>query len=217
MKRITLLVLPIFLAACSTSVVSEEERALPTEPVVDSQPAPAPAPVPAEETDPPAEETANPLSYEADLSQSLISFVGSKGSLVSHEGKFENYEFSLTSDDGIANASIELNIDLSSMVTDSDRLTEHLQNEDFFDGATHPKVMFTSTSIAFRGNDVYAITGDLTIKGVTKSVTINSRITDKFLTASYDLDRTVFGVGGPADGVKGIDAAVPVEVKIVFK
>ena len=197
-------VVACFLTACSTSVVTEEERALPTETtVIDTQPRQT-------------TET-QPLSYKADLSQSLLSFVGKKGSLISHEGKFETYDFNLTSSDGIANAQINLSIDLSSMKTDSDRLTQHLLDPDFFDTVRFPQATFASTSIVFQGNDVYAVTGDLTMKGVTKEITFVARITDTFLMMEYNLDRTLFAVGEPPEGIKSIDGIVPISAKIVFQ
>lgn len=47
----------------------------------------------------------------------------------------------------------------------------HLRTSDFFDVANHPKITFTSTSIEAKGEGEYAVTGDLTMRGVTKPVT----------------------------------------------
>jgi polyisoprenoid-binding protein YceI len=48
----------------------------------------------------------------------------------------------------------------------------HLRSNDFFDMETYPEITFTSTSVSPTGENDYDVTGDLTIKGVTKSITI---------------------------------------------
>lgn len=227
MKQSIVLVLgiPFVLAACSTSVVSDEERVVPTEEAVlvdaqpPAQPAPTPAPTPAPEQveEVKEEATVQPFSHEADLSKSLLSFIGAKGSLVSHEGKFTDYTFSFASPGKIEDGAINLSINISSMLTDSESLTEHLIGDRFFDAANHPTATFASESIQALGDDKYNVSGNLTLKGLTKSITFGSIITDRYMVMKYDLDRTQFNVGPPAEGVKAIDANVPVEAKFVFK
>ena len=209
-------VLSALLVACNTTVVTDEERELPE--VVE--------PPAAEETvtepEAPAEPEApsQPTAQSADLSQSCVSFIGKKGEAVSHEGKFEKFDYMIKKAEGAedyAGASMSLDIEIDSMVTDSEGLTGHLKSPDFFDVATHPSARFASSSVTKNEDGSYAVSGDLTIKGVTQELSFTATITDQYITASLAIDRTAFGVGGPAEGVKAIDAEVPVEVKIVFK
>ena len=72
-----------------------------------------------------------------------------------------------------AASSVEFNIKTASIDTgDADR-DKHLQTADFFDAAKNPEITFKSTSIAAtKKKDVYDVTGDLTMRGVTKHITI---------------------------------------------
>lgn len=71
-----------------------------------------------------------------------------------------------------ANSSVEFTIDAASIDTNSANRDEHLRSPDFFDVAKHPTITFKSVSIKERAKDLYDVTGDLTMKGVTKRVTL---------------------------------------------
>jgi len=68
--------------------------------------------------------------------------------------------------------SVEVVIDTTSIDTISPKLNEHLQKPDFFDSAKYPTATFQSTSVAFDGDRPVSIDGNLTLKGVTKPVTL---------------------------------------------
>jgi polyisoprenoid-binding protein YceI len=74
------------------------------------------------------------------------------------------------------NASLEIEIPLSGVVTTSEDLTNHLKGADFFDVAKFPTATFKSTKVEIEGEEA-TITGDLTLHGVTKSVTIEAGFT----------------------------------------
>ena len=71
-----------------------------------------------------------------------------------------------------ANSSVEFTIDAASVDTNSNNRDEHLRTADFFDVAKHPTITFKSVSIKERSKDLYDVTGDFTMKGVTKRITI---------------------------------------------
>ena len=71
-----------------------------------------------------------------------------------------------------AASTVALSIPVSSISTGSPDRDAHLVSADFFDAENHPALTFTSTSVA-RNGDEWAITGDLVIKGTSKSVTID--------------------------------------------
>ncbi|MEO8053566.1 MAG: YceI family protein [Acidobacteriota bacterium] len=69
-------------------------------------------------------------------------------------------------------SSVDLKIDSTSIDTGVPNRDKHLNSADFFDTAKFPEISFKSTKIAAKGKDTYEITGDLTMRGVTKSVTL---------------------------------------------
>jgi polyisoprenoid-binding protein YceI len=73
-------------------------------------------------------------------------------------------------------AVVQIEIPLSGIVTTSDELTAHLKRDDFFDAEKFPTATFKSTKVEVDGDDAQ-ITGDLTMHGVTRSVTIDAGIT----------------------------------------
>jgi polyisoprenoid-binding protein YceI len=88
-------------------------------------------------------------------------------------GSFNEFEGTATIDgDNPANSSARVTIDAASIDTRNAQRDDHLRNNDFLDAANHPKIKFTSTSIEHDGGTEFQVTGDLTIKDVTKSVTI---------------------------------------------
>jgi polyisoprenoid-binding protein YceI len=70
-------------------------------------------------------------------------------------------------------SSVEVTIQAASINTDNDKRDAHLRSADFFDAATYPTITFKSTKVApGEGKDHYLVTGDLTMRGVTKPVTV---------------------------------------------
>lgn len=124
----------------------------------------------------PAAEEAMPAGETYALApESAIEFTGSKVT-GSHEGGFNGVTGAFTLVNGDPTASrVEIEIDVRSMWTDSDRLTGHLLSPDFFDVETHPTATFASSGIVAEG-DVYQVTGDLTLHGVTKQITFPATV-----------------------------------------
>lgn len=116
-----------------------------------------------DETDPVAGET-----VEVDAEASAISWVGRKVT-GKHDGGFNDFDGSLTFADGEPE-SLEFEIDMNSLYSDNERLTGHLKTGDFFLVEEHPTATFQSTSIVDNGDGTYQIAGNLTMRGVTKSV-----------------------------------------------
>jgi len=90
-------------------------------------------------------------------------------------GSFNVFEGSAqTEGDGFENAQVEISIQVDSVNTNQDARDQHLRGEDFFDAAKYPAITFKSTAFTKAGGDEhYTLTGDLTIKGVTKPVTLD--------------------------------------------
>ena len=88
-------------------------------------------------------------------------------------GSFKQFgaEAELEGDD-LTNAQVSFWADTASIFTNDEKRDAHLRSPDFFDSEQFPKLTFTSTRIEGSGSN-WKVTGDLTIKGVTKSVTLD--------------------------------------------
>ncbi len=91
-------------------------------------------------------------------------------------GNFPEFSGSIQlSDDNFTNAQISGTVTVSSLDTDNDRRDNHLKSEDFFLAEEYPEMTFKSSKVEKTGKNAYAITGDLTIKNITKTVTFDAQ------------------------------------------
>jgi len=89
-------------------------------------------------------------------------------------GFFKGFEGSLETENAdFDGAKINFSLDIDSIDTNQSQRDGHLKSADFFDAAQFPKITFNSTSFKIIDGDEYELTGDLEIKGVSKSVTLN--------------------------------------------
>lgn len=89
-------------------------------------------------------------------------------------GSFKTFDASLESSaEDFSDAKINFEADIDSIHTNSEQRDGHLKSDDFFNAAEFPKLTFTSTGITKEGDDEYKLTGDLTIRDITKSVTLD--------------------------------------------
>ncbi len=89
-------------------------------------------------------------------------------------GNFTKFEASAESeDDSFNNASFRFSADVDSINTNNADRDGHLKSADFFDAGQFPTITFKSTSVSKESEDELDITGDLTIHGVTKQVTLD--------------------------------------------
>jgi polyisoprenoid-binding protein YceI len=124
---------------------------------------------------------------------SKIAFVGTKTN-GSHNGGFKQFTgtVSMPGDD-FAAATVNVDIAVDSIFTDNNMLTNHLKTPDFFDAKTNPKATFVSTAVApsKKPGATHEITGNLTMHGVTKPVTIPVKVTKDASGVSIDGTFTV--------------------------
>lgn len=89
-------------------------------------------------------------------------------------GKFKTFEGTVQTDnDDFKNATVTFSADINSVDTGVAQRDDHLKSPEFFDASNFPALHFTSTSFTSNGGVDYELAGDLTIKGVTKPVTLD--------------------------------------------
>lgn len=89
-------------------------------------------------------------------------------------GSFRKFEGQAVSEgEGFENAKVSISIDVKSIDTNQAQRDLHLQNGDFFSADVYPQITFESTSFKNVGGSSFKLVGDLTLKGVTKSVELD--------------------------------------------
>ncbi|MDP2880871.1 MAG: YceI family protein [Azonexus sp.] len=86
--------------------------------------------------------------------------------------RFDKTTGTIVLDKAAKTAVVDIVIDTRSVSTGSATFNEHIQGEDFLDTAKHPTATFKSTKVVFEGDKPASIEGKLTLKGVTKPVTL---------------------------------------------
>ena len=92
-------------------------------------------------------------------------------------GKFETFEGTLVTDDDVTNSRVDVSVDLNSINTGTVDRDNHLRSSDFFEVENHPTMTFASTGVVEKAPGELVVQGDLTIKGVTKPVTVDFEYT----------------------------------------
>lgn len=93
---------------------------------------------------------------------------------IAHFGQVDGF---ITYDaDKVADSKVEVTIPLAGLNSHVPDFDAHLRSDDFFDAEKYPVITFKSTAVKASGKDKLSVTGDLTIKGITKSVTLDVTI-----------------------------------------
>ncbi|MBB4826444.1 polyisoprenoid-binding protein YceI [Sporosarcina luteola] len=113
-------------------------------------------------------------NWTVDSSHSTVGFEVKHMMVSKVRGQFTSYTADVAASDltDLTTASIGFTFDVASIDTNSEDRDNHLKSADFFDVETYPSITFHSTNITKDGED-YKVTGDLTIKDVTKPVTFD--------------------------------------------
>lgn len=142
------------------------------------------------------------------------------------QGEFEKVSGTVMFDDAdVTKSSVDVTIDATSINTRVSRRDDDLKSDGFFDVAKFPTITFKSTKVAKAGEGKLKVTGDLTIKGVTKSVVLDvtgpSGIdthmgTRRGFSATTTIDRTEFGVTKDPAPMIGNDIAIEIDCEMVM-
>ena len=138
-------------------------------------------------------------------------------------GKFKDFSGKIVVDrDDLTKSSAQATIKVASIDTDNQKRDDHLRSADFFDAAKYPEMKFQSRAWKKTGDDSYDVTGDLTIKDVTREVVLKVSLLGfgpgmngaklSGWEATTTIDKKDFNVKDPAM----LDAALGDDVKITI-
>jgi polyisoprenoid-binding protein YceI len=120
-------------------------------------------------------QTLNSTTWAIDPTHSEVQFKVKHLMVSTVTGFFSKYEGTLDmAGDDFSDAKINFSADIDSISTGNEQRDGHLKSGDFFDAEQFPKLTFTSTSMKNTGDDTYNLTGNLTMHGVTKPVTLKA-------------------------------------------
>jgi polyisoprenoid-binding protein YceI len=112
-------------------------------------------------------------------------------------GNFKDFSVVLKSEkEDFSDATVKGTIQVASISTDNDNRDKHLKSDDFFNAEKFPEIKFKSTKFEKLGDNKYKITGDLTMRDVTKEVTFDAVLngtlkTDKGLLSAWKAATTI--------------------------
>lgn len=151
----------------------------------------------------PALAGAEPVAYKVDSDHSGVSFT-IRHFVTNVAGRFHDFTGVVKYDrQNPAASSVEFTVQAASIATDNNDRDNHLRTPDFFDVAKFPTWTFVSTKVAPKGTDALEVTGDLTIKGVTKRVTLPIQVLGTVKTpkgekagfeTAFTIDRKDYGI-----------------------
>lgn len=142
-------------------------------------------------------------------------------------GKFETFEGSIVSAEDVTASTVSVSIDLASVNTGTADRDAHLRSGDFFNAEQNPKMTFVSTGIVEKSAGEFVVTGDLTIKDVTKSVELDTEFlgeggdpwggTRVGLEATTTISRKEFGIDFniPVEGADKLMIGDKITINIV--
>jgi polyisoprenoid-binding protein YceI len=119
----------------------------------------------------------NPGTWKIDSAHSTMEFIVRHLGLSNVRGRFQRFDAQLEVHDSLARSSVTVDVELASVDTNQPDRDNHLRSTDFFGVDKNPRMSFRSTGIAAGTGEDYLLTGDLTINGVTKPVTLDVQFT----------------------------------------
>ncbi len=164
-------------------------------------------------------------TYVLDPAHTRLGFAVRHMAVSKVRGGLNAFEGSLVIGEDPLDSKVEVSIDATSVDTRDEARDNHLRSNDFFDVENHPRWSFESTGVRPTGDDRWEVDGDLTIRGVTRPVTLRTVfegvVRDPYgnlrlgFTATTSIDRNDFGVAFNAVmEAGGLVVAKKVEIEI---
>ncbi|MEW2808572.1 YceI family protein [Streptomyces massasporeus] len=163
--------------------------------------------------------------YVLDTARTRIGFTARAALVSKVRGRFDAFEGSARLDGGSPSQSaVRLTIRAASVQTRNTKRDDHLRSGDFLDAESHTALTFASTRVEQTGGTRFTVTGDLTVRGVTRQVTVDFELTGSgrdpqgnqsaACTGRTVIDRHDWGVSG-ARGMVGRKVTLEFDVTAV--
>ena len=121
----------------------------------------------------------NRTTWTIDPAHSTIEFVAKHMMITTVKGRFAEFEGTIVADEEhLADSSVDVTMQAASLDTRSEQRDAHLRSPDFLDVETYPTVTFRNTGLVGT-KDEFQLTGDLTIRGVTRPITLDVTFEDE--------------------------------------
>lgn len=115
--------------------------------------------------------------WEIDKAHSKVGFSVTHMIISEVDGFFNNFQADITTNGmDFSTAKINFTVDVNSITTDNEARDKHLKSDDFFNAEKFPQITFVGKSIKKTGDNKYKITGDFTIRDVTKEITLDATL-----------------------------------------
>lgn len=111
-------------------------------------------------------------TWAIDPAHSEVGFQARHLGISKVKGVFESFEGEFTTTDNPADTTVKATVEVASVNTKQEQRDQHLRTSDFFLAEEHPTISFVSTGLRADGDDII-VTGDFTMRGVTKQVDFN--------------------------------------------
>ena len=150
---------------------------------------------------------AKPVAYQIDPTHTATIFTWNHFGFSTPSANFTDIQGVINVDnEKPANSSVNVTIPMSSVNTSVAALDKEFQTKDWFDAASYPNITFNSTKVETKDKKNFKITGNLTIKGVTKPVVLDAVLNKQAdhpmskaptigFNATTSFDRSAFGIG----------------------
>jgi polyisoprenoid-binding protein YceI len=151
------------------------------------------------------------LNWTGDTVHSRLGFTVTHLGIAEFSGAFNTYEVKITGNEpDYSDAVVEMSGDVASISTANEARDKHLKSADFFDAEKFPKFTFKSTSFKKAAKNEYTVSGQLTMHGVTKDVTLKAKHIGNTTNPMSKKEMTSFKVTGTFKRSDfGIGASVP--------
>ena len=153
--------------------------------------------------------------WSIDKGHTKFTFIAEHHGLSEVDGYFKKFDGKITATkDDLTDAVFEITIESASINTDLEMRDNHLKSEDMFNVEKFPTITFKSTSLKKIVGNKYSMVGNITIKGITKPITLdvtmngpmahpnpNNKIPQLGIKAIGTIKRSDFGIGGKLENV----------------
>lgn len=161
-------------------------------------------------------------TWKVDGGHSSINFAVSHLVISETTGSFDKFDITAITGEGFADPKFNVSIETASVNTKNSRRDDHLRAPDFFSADKYPAIVFKSTSYKKTGEKTFALSGDITIKGITKKASFTGKLNGVLkndrgekagLKLTTTINRSDFNVGGSGGSV-GEEVEVTINVEM---